>query len=327
MKPIGHLATAALLAGIVTTGGASAATAAPAEGEPVITWDSSSFTSEYGAYWSLGAKATNMFFVQEPWLVTGTLSGTPSGYAPNIGYYDSLPFEKVVYIMPQVSGRPLPAGTYTGTITVTASNGAGESYTSAPVSLTISPAALTATLQVIADPSNPENAIISGDLTGPFRDSFYTTSFAEGPLSPAGTWRISVTDESGQVVHEFEKDRAETDDILGVSTYWPGVAPGQYTVRATFTPSGGASAQNFTITQAAPVTYTAAPAPGATSTATPAPPAPPPAEAGTGLVLPAWIPLAAGILTAGLVALMIVQIVRLRRTGAPSTPAQGSEAS
>jgi hypothetical protein len=45
------------------------------------------------------------------------------------------------------------------------------------------------------------------------------------------------------------------------------------------------------------------------------------------MVLPAWIPLVAGILTAGLLAMMIVQVVRLRRAVAPvRAAAQGSEA-
>ncbi|MGE3448610.1 MAG: hypothetical protein AB7H92_13640, partial [Microbacteriaceae bacterium] len=48
---------------------------------------------------------------------------------------------------------------------------------------------------------------------------------------------------------------------------------------------------------------------------TPAPPAPPPASAAAGLTLPVWIPLIAGILSAGLLALLVVQNVRLRRVG------------
>jgi hypothetical protein len=179
-------------------------------------------------------------------------------------------------------------------------------------------------LAVNADPSNTANTIISAELVGAFRDNFFTTSFAEGPLTPAGTWNIRVTDENGAVVHEVSADRTDTDDNLGISSYWAGVAPGRYTVRGTFTPTG-ASGQNFSVTQPSEVAYTAAPAPGATSTAAPAPPAPPASGEQAGSSLPAWIPLVAGILSTGLLALLIVQIVRLRRLSTGPVAAQGSE--
>lgn len=304
--------TVALLAAVATTGGATAAHAA----DPSVSWDAASSTFEYGEYWQLSATAAAPESLGT-WVVSGELGGVPSGYAASFSAYQSDPDTVVAYVSPSGTARPLNAGSYSATIALREMDGTGASYSPpAPATLIIAPAALTVTLQVVADPSNPSNAIIAGDLTGAFRDNFFTAGYPAGPLPPAGTWSISVTDESGDVVHEFTKDRGDTDDILGVSTYWPGVSAGTYTVRATFTTTG-ASSQNFAITQAAPVTYSALPAPGATSTATPAPPAPPPAAAAAGLTLPAWIPLVAGIVSAGLLALLVIQIVRLRRVGHP----------
>lgn len=327
-----QVAVAGVLAMLAVTGGGAIAAQAATDDDPVLTWDSTTRTAEYGEYWSLSATLTNTLNQYGPWNVSGTLGGSPSGYAASYSSYSPLPDTVYGFMNPAESGRPLPAGTYTATMTMAGTGSlvgpAGTPYTTtSPATLTITPAALTVVLTVSADPSNASNAIVSGTLTGAFRDNFYTTSFAEGPLTPAGTWRLEVTDENGDVVHEVDVDRADTDDILGVSSYWSGVAPGTYTVRATFTPAG-ASSTNFTITQAGPVTYTAAPAPGATSTAAPAPPAPPPSPEASGMTLPGWIPLVAGVLSAGLLALLVVQIVRLRRSGpvAPNHIEEGSGA-
>ena len=318
MRRTHRLAAAVMLLAIAqTTGGALSAQAATMD-DPGTTWETASVTAEYGSYWELTADAPSALAIFE-WEVTGTMSGVPSGYAPTVSSYRPAPESLTVYVQPG-PGRPLSVGTYTATVTLTEFSGTGTAYTSPPATLKITPAALATTLRVTADPSNPANAIISTELTGPFRDFFFTSTYAEGPLSPAGTWHITATDESGEVVHEVTTTRADTDDVMALSSYWSDIPPGAYVVRATFTPSG-ASAQNFAITDPAAVNYAAAPAPGATSTATPAPPAPPAASDDSGLTLPAWIPLIAGVLSAGLLALVIVQIVRLRRVTAP----QGSE--
>ena len=318
MRIAGRLTAAAALALLMTAGGAVAARAAASD-DPGTTWDAPSTSAEYGEYWQLSATAPNGDASFGPWTASGTLSNTPSGYAPSFTVFQSDPGTLVAYAGPQIGGRPLGAGTYTATLTLTENNGTGPSYTSGPATVTITPAALTMTLHVVADPSNPANAIISSELTGSFRENFFTASYPDGPLGPAGTWTITATDENGDVVHEATVDRPDTSDLMGVSSYWSDVPPGTYTVRAAFTTSG-AAAGNFAITAPNPVTYTAAPAPGATSTASPAPPAPPPTPGDAGMTLPGWIPLIAGILSAGLLALLIVQIVRLRRTGVPTAP-------
>jgi hypothetical protein len=312
------MAITAMSAGVLLISGAAAGSASAAKFEPpyTIAFTSSAYTYEYGQYWFLEAHSPEANAALAPMTAEATLTGAPSGYAPTVGAYPVDSSSHNAYVSPSSSSRPLPAGAYTATISIRAFGGAGEPATTpTPANLTITPAALGITLQVAADPSNPANVIISSRFTGPFVDSVFTTADPLAPLTPEGTWRIVVEDAEGQPAFEFSADRSDADDVLAVSTYWSDVPPGAYTARAAFTPTG-ASADNFAIGDATPVTYTAAAAPGSGSTAPPAPPAPPATEQ-AGMTLPLWIPIVAGVVTAGLLALMIVQIVRLRRAGNP----------
>jgi hypothetical protein len=314
----GRIATGVLLAAVIGAGGAGTAQAAMRISDPTITWDATSTTAEYGEYWTLSAVVTDAAVADGAWTASGTLSGVPSGYATSFSAFPSDATTVLAYVAPAADARPLPAGSYTANLTMTSYDGTGPAFNApSAATLTITPAALGMTLSVTPDPSNPTNAIISTALTGPFRNNFFTITDPQGPLPPVGSWRIVVTDEGGQTVYDDEIERTDTQDVMGASSYWSDVSPGTYTVKASFTATGGA-ASNFAITAPAPVTYTAAPAPGSTSTATPAPPAPPPAADDAGMTLPAWIPLVAGVVTAGLIALLIVQIVRLRRAGVPA---------
>lgn len=295
---------------------AAGAEAAQMDPPYTVAFATTSYTYEYGEYWFLEAHSPEGSLAFAEFTASGELTGTPSGYTPATDAYHPDGMTENAWMAPSTTSRPLPAGSYSATLTIRGFNGAGEpATTDTPASLTINPAALGMVLQVIADPSNPSNAIVSARFTGNFVDTFFSTSDPLSPLSPAGTWTIRVSDADGQVAHEFTAERTGEDDVLAVSDYWSDVPPGEYTARATFTPSGE-STTNFTFSDASPVTYAAAAAPGSGSTAPPAPPAPPPAEDG-GMTLPLWIPIAAGVLTAGLLALMIVQIVRLRRAGLP----------
>ena len=159
------------------------------------------------------------------------------------------------YIYPPGDQRPLPAGTYTLVATFTDGDGTGPTTEiTPPATLTIAAAPVTVVAAIQPDPSNPANAIVTANLTGDFFDSWFTFSYDTAPVSPGGKWAISVTDSAGEVVHEYTATREEGSDGSGVSSYWADVAPGEYTVRATFTPSGSA-ADNFTFTQAEPVSF------------------------------------------------------------------------
>jgi hypothetical protein len=319
MRRATSLAAGAILTALLGGGAALSAQAAPAEPPPyTLVFDQTSATFTYGDYWYLQATAAGAGLAMAPFAVTGSLTGAPSGYAPTYTtYLTNGNADSVAFIGASATERPLPAGSYTASLTLSPFDGAAEgATTNPPATITIAPAALTVVLQAQADPSNPANAIVSARFTGPFLDNYFTSSDPTTPLTPAGTWKIEVTDADGQVAHEFSAQRIDTDAVLATSTYWPDVAAGEYTIRASFATTG-ASSQNFSITDATPITYTASPAPGATSTASPAPPAPPAAD-DAGLTLPLWIPLLAGVFSAGLLALLIVQIVRLRRAGAPA---------
>lgn len=308
----------AVAAGVLLFSGAAVGSAGAAKLDPpyTIAFATTDYTFEYGEYWFLEAHSPEAGFAFGTFTAEGTLTGTPSGYTPTIDAYAVDSTSTNAYVSPSSTSRPLPAGTYEATLTIRGFDGAGEpSSTPTPATMTINPSALGIGLQIIPDPSNPANAIISAKFTGRFVDEFFSTADPLAPLTPAGSWRILVRDAEGQTAHELRADRSENDDVLALSSYWSDVPPGEYTVSAAFTASG-ASADNFTISDATPVTYTAAAAPGSGSTAPPAPPAPPAAE-DLGMTLPLWIPIVAGVLTAGLLALMIVQIVRLRRAGLP----------
>lgn len=308
----------AVAASVLLFSGAAAGSAGAAKLEPpyTVAFTTTEYTVEYGEYWFLEALSPEGNIALSPFAAEGTLTGAPSGYAPTVDAYAPDSMTTIAYMAPSSTSRPLPAGAYTATISIRAFSGAAEPATTpTPANLTITPSALGITLQAIPDPSNPGNAIISARFTGRFVDAFFSTSDTLAPLTPAGTWRILVQDAEGEPAHELQADRSDDDDVLAVSSYWSDVPPGEYTVLAAFTPSG-ASADNFTISDATPVSYTATAAPGSGSTAPPAPPAPPATEQ-VGMTLPLWIPLVAGVLSAGLLALMIVQIVRLRRAGLP----------
>jgi hypothetical protein len=311
-----RVAVIALVAAAMTGGAAGAAYGAATDTDPQFTFDSTSLTIEYGQGWYLQATA-RAADSPEMWQATaGTVAGAPSGYAPIWSSFEVDSTTVIAYLAPADGARPLPAGTYSGTLELKINAGAGpDTATTPPATLTVTPAALGIDLKVGSDPSNPANAIVSARLTGDFADNYIPSSEPTAGLSPAGTWTISISDADGEVAHEFTANRSAGDDVLGVSSYWSDVPPGVYTARATFTLSGE-SAENFTVTQPSPLTFSPTPQPGATSTATAAPPAPP-AAPDSGLTLPGWIPIAAGILTAGLIALAVVQIVRLRKAGLP----------
>lgn len=325
-------AAAFTLAGVLIIGPAWAATAVPAagcDGSGVsIAWDSpGQLTVEYGSFWSFSATAPNTPLSVGPWDGSATMSDAPGGYTPSTFVnWDASNCTTYVYASTG-EGRPLPAGEYTVTAEVhPTAEPTATTTTSPPARLNVVPAELTVRAAASPDPSNPRNAIVSAELTGEwaetFRTYFGTTTSETAPYTPAGSWSIRVRSSDGTVVHEATASRTSDDDILGFSSFWADAREGEYTVTASFAPTG-ASAANFAITESAPVTLTVVgPAPGEGPTASPAPSAPPSIES-TGVTLPLWIPLAAGILTAGLLAFATVQLVRTLRRRPGKAPITG----
>jgi hypothetical protein len=326
MKPKRSLwVSATIAAGLALASGASPAnaTAPPVgDGTPAVAFADTSASSVYGDSWYFQATAVNCYGVVGPWTGTGTISGAPAAALSVSSYWDSDAATTTVDLYPAGTGRPLSVGSYTFSAKV--DSGAGGTYTvPQPARLTITPAPLSVQARVAADPSNPRNAIITAWLAGDFADNYSdywgSTSEAWSPLTPAGSWKIEVKDSRGSVVKTVSAQRADTDDSFALSSYWLDVPAGQYTASATFTTSGATSA-DFTVSAGSPFAYTApGPAPADSPTAS-APPKAPPAITPVGSALPLWIPVAAGLLTAALLALLIVQIVRVVRLRRPPMP-------
>lgn len=326
---VGRLAAATVFTAVVLACGASA-TAAEAfpppvgDGNPAIAFDDLNPDFAYGDGWYANAVAVNTDQVTSPWTGTGAISGASADSLGVSTYWDSAAWTTSITLYPTSGGRPLPAGSYS--LTASVMNGGHETFTvPQPARLTITPAKLGVEVRIAADHSNPRNAIITARFTGPFVESFAeswgTTSTPSAPLTPAGTWTIEVKNAGGTVVENKTIPRADTEDAFATSLYWLDAPAGDYTATAKFVTTG-ASSGNFRVTDGAPFPFTApGPAPLDAPTASPAPTAPPVIEP-AGSVLPLWIPAVAGLISAGLLALLIVQIVRtMRLRRAPAVPA------
>jgi hypothetical protein len=270
-----------------------------------VTWDTPALEVEYGDFWYTSARGSGMQQI-DPWEGTGSISGAPSGYKPVTSFYTSGSDQCGLIL--NISGNDtwLPPGGYT--LKAHFDLGGGENIdTTLPLKIT--PAALTLTARITADATNPRNAIVTasmgGDFIKRFRDYWGSTSTDGAPGTPEGTWKVAVTDASGTPVTDFSSDRSAKSDAWGASWIWLDAPAGEYTAKATFTPSG-ASATDFTVTPSADFDFTApGPAAGDQPTASPAPSAPA-AVADSGPTLPAWIPLTAGVVSAGLLELSML---------------------
>jgi hypothetical protein len=276
---------------------------------------SSPKTVEYGEFWSWDFESDHNFYwsAYVSGLATVTVSGAPAGYSPELSMYDNGTYTGILYA--PYDAPPLGAGTYSIVISGSYTDGtdtySGE--TAPPASLIVEKAKLGIELRVLADPANTDGAIVTARFTGRFVDEYQSSFFPSAALSPAGVWRISLTDSNGEVATERSIERAAGDDVLATSFYWSDAEPGeQYTASATFTPEG-ASAANFAVTPPADFSYTAAESQRPTPTSTAA--AEPDAELpeATGFGLPLWSVILVGVLIVGLATLVTILVLRLRR--------------
>jgi hypothetical protein len=178
--------------------------------------------------------------------------------------------------------------------------------------------------------------VVTAELAGQFVDTYYQGS---GPVAASleGTWQISLSDPTGNVVAERSIDGNPADSAFATSLYWPGAKPETlYEATASFTPSN-ANRTEFSVTQGSPVTYSTPPAqrsladenptaePTATGTSTPVPATPPipasqlaDAELASSytVAMPPWAFVLTIVMLAGLGVLVAMLGLRLRRTGA-----------
>lgn len=291
----------------------------PAE---IVFTDPTSASIEYGQSWSFPLRGDYMtqWFLSNPENHPGALeiSGAPVGYKPGVFIQGSGAATGALYS--NYDTRPLNAGTYSFTITVDAMYFDAHylGATPTPAVLTITPAKLGTEVRVVPDPSNPANAIISARLTGRFVEEHSSSEFEGSPLSPAGSWSITLTDSTGAKALERTVDRVAGDDTLATSIYWDEAEPGeQYTASATFTPS--ATPANFEVTPAIDFDYTAADtlreiaeSDAAEQSAADLPPEP-------DFSVPLWWVILIGVAISTLIAFAIVFATRLARL--PARPA------
>jgi hypothetical protein len=273
---------------------------------------------QYGEYWSFYAMSDEgLGFLNS---ANVTMTGA-TGYAPEL-YYNvgSLDFahQQPFSISPSTTQPALAPGSYT--FTITAEGGFSDTHyhgrTNTPATLTVSAAPLGIDLRVIADPNNPDDAIVSVGFTGQFAEEYIPSAYPGAAQSPGGTWRVTIKDADGEVVTERNFERAAGSDVLASSFYWFDSEPGeQYTATAEFSTTG-ASETNFDIADAQVFTYTAPDeqreTPVSATEAGETPPLPDP-----GFGLPLWSVILAGIVAAGLIALTVVFSVRLSHTRRP----------
>ncbi len=312
------------------------ATAARAD-DTVLTFDPpAEMTITYGETWYFQFSTLWVFASGAPVSaeVAGPFDGTLDGFASyprfdgNAGGTIYLPADQ----------PPTPAGSYQVYATLRADvNGTSWVATpAAPARLVVNPAPLSIVQKVVADPSNPVNAIISASMTGDYIDSVAWTSladpaslFASTPRVPGGTWSISITDGEA-VVFEREINQA-AGGPSDLSLYWNDIPLGaQLTSTITFTPTGSAVG-NFDVNQPAPFPFTSAgegrPVPEADPVGTDQNLTPP----ASGPSFPLWAVLLAALLGLSLAAAIVGLIVSATRqkrvatveTTAPIDPVDG----
>ena len=127
-----------------------------------------------------------------------------------------------------------------------------KATTDKPVSLTVTPAKLATQLRAVADPNAPSNIALTALVSGRFVQQLDYSNEGYSAMMPAGTWTFTATDPAGEVV--FTDEITQEEGVQSsVSTYWAGPpAATSFTIEAEFTPAT-ASAGNFSIEPAAPV--------------------------------------------------------------------------
>jgi len=309
---IGMGAVSLALGSALALGGATSAIAA----DPEITWDGpTTVTIPYGGYWGFSATATNADFLLGPWEAKVDWTG-PGGYEPTYGAFVVEPFTVSAFISPSAEEPVLDVGEYTANLFLV-DNASNEYPAPSPVEVTVTPAVLGIEVRIAADPTNSRNAIVSAQFTGEDLGNLMDPFQAAG--TPAGTLTIEIRGSDGEVAQTFTVERDDDDRQFASSFYWQDVPGGDFTATGVFSMTGGGAA-NFDVSDAAPFAFTAAgPEPGSTSTATPAPSA---AAAPNGdPTVPLWAPIALGLVSAGLIALIIVQAVRVGRLRRPAAAA------
>jgi hypothetical protein len=222
---------------------------------------------------------------------------------------------------------PLDAGTYDMRVSVNgAQTGSGFAYSgeSEPIELEIGPAELATDVRMIADPSNPDNAVVTVGLDGQFINNLVPglpqDEYPSLARMPAGSWHVVITDGAGSTLLDRTIEQP-ADGPPSATLYWTDAEPeSAYTVTGSFTPVPD-SQQNFAIAEAAAFPYTSPSAQRPQPTPTVAGPLVEPLESPGGASLPVWSILGAGLVALGLVVALLTLLVAGRRRASRTTKA------
>lgn len=205
-----------------------------------------------------------------------------------------------------------------------------HAVTRTPQSLTVTPAEVVADLRVAPDRADPQNTVISMRLGGEWLDNVvgygYRSDFGRENLAtrlapPGGVWEMTIRDSEGAVVAE-EQFELERGDLPAASMLWAtSPAAETFTVESTFTVAS-AEAKNFTVVQAAPVTFTTG-EPSRPVIEVPVVPDLPSEPAPEGVSMPTWVLILSGLV--GLGAAVAAIIVSVRRGARAIEPEQTLE--
>ncbi len=267
-------------------------------------------TVEYGDYW--------YFDVQ-----VGQFIGSPGQFTVNDGsgaevHRTAMYAGGLTQVGSWIYDEPLDAGEYQFTASIASTGYPDLGTTDTPARLTIEPAALAVEVLVETDASQPANAVISARMTGD-----YLQRMDEGfPASlPAGTWSVTVLDETGATAFEDTTDQISAGDPFA-SFYWTDVPRGtDFTATATFAPTE--QQQNFTVSPSIDFPYTSSAADAGEDGAPPTSQVAPGDEA-NGWSVPLWVLAAIG---AGALLVLLAEVVlaflllrRRRRRRIPPAP-------
>jgi hypothetical protein len=216
--------------------------AAPAFAADGITFTQPNQTVEYGQSWEVGGNITPQTSPDSDY---GSLSVSTGSTTENLGtnqvYGGAFAFGDYSFDL------ALGAGTHS--FSATFSGGSATAASGTPAVVKITPAPILTTTTISPDPNNSQNAIITSQLSGKYIDQLPNCECEDqdGYLLPAGTWKMTVTDSSGQTVLTKQLNQPASGLPTFVN-YWQSVPAGEtFSAQSTFTVAGS-SAANFTLT-------------------------------------------------------------------------------
>ena len=240
---------AAVMAVVLTAlGAAIAPTAASAASPTSIGFETAGPVEvDFGQDWLL-VLTVSAVFGEGASAPLATRDGTVDVYLSGIEgvFAAALPIQSDgrVYVAQPAAQALLPAGTYNARAVFNpiAGGGYSSSQTVDPVVLTIAPTRVTASVEVLFDPSVSERPIISARLDGASGNAL------EG--APAGTWHFTLVGAKKAVI--FETDAAQLQgatEALRIEVTSPLLRNEPYTLRSTFTPvaelAGGVTVESI----------------------------------------------------------------------------------